>query len=430
MSHIVYSQKSLSLASGLNWPVLKLGKGRFGARAAVRGPARTVRATKYVSIDNARGDAKHIGLYTPDVLLQSVKGEIHSLGIVFLEALAKVTSQGRESINAILSMEVDGSDHSKRAVVVISDGNIVHDSVENVSRVRDIVKTWREQLGDVLQIYGSGGDLPDAREVHWADLAANASKRTLMLDVPRNLIFPALLGTVMLAIAAYTAYHYMVVVPGQKAERMRMAAALDRTGDYLSSLQEAVRSVGWEKESFLADLNSLRENPYWTNGWVLDTAECAADPSNCTEKWVRLGGNLPTLVKERQSLTYEAQEKAKDDEASFARTFQRVGEALSVEALPADATDADMRLRPVVNELVNAGVVVQISEPVAWPPVPLQGVRPDAVIKRRKVTLTADYHLIEQAVRLLPGHVVADGYRMSMNKSPFSASVTAYAYVK
>lgn len=428
MSHIVYTQKGMALASGLRWSVLAdTGRGPFKSRKAIRGPAANVRATRYACTTHPH--ATYLGMYTPDVLSGAVKGEVHSLALVFLNALIDASTADRSMINAALSMGTDSADHTKRALVIIADGHVVQDSVESASRVLEIISEWRGRLGEALQVYAGEAEIPDARVISWVDLLRHANKRSQTLAVPASLVLPALILGALAVAGAYAFYHYTVTVPAVEAERMRRTAAADRTGQYLQQLQEAMQTVGWSGESVIADLLSLRPEPYFTAGWTLTGVDCKTETKACVEQWTRVGGMLPDLIAARSGLTYMSQVSAKDAQASFTRALEISPSSLSVDLLPANSQDADLKLRPVVNELVNAGVRVQISEAVAWPPVPLQGVNPDAVIKRRKVSITTDYRLVEQVIRKLPAHVVPDSYVLTTS-NPFVVTVTAYAYVK
>lgn len=428
MSHIVYTQKGLALASGLRWSVLAdTGRGPFRSRKAIRGPAADVRATRYASTTHPQ--ATYLGMYTPDVLSGAVKGEVHSLALVFLNALVDASTADRSMINAALSMSTDSADHTKRALVIIADGHVVQDSVESASRVFEIIGEWRGRLGEALQVYASEAEIPDARVISWVDLLKHANKRSQTLAVPASLVLPAFVLGALAVAGAYAFYHYTVTVPAAEAERMRKAAAADRTGQYLQQLQAAMEAVGWAGEGVIADLLHMRGEPFFTVGWTLTGMECKTETKACVEQWARVGGMLPDLIAARSGLTYVAQVSAKDEQAGFIRTLDVNASRLSVDMLPANSEDADLKLRPVVNELVNAGVRVQISEAVAWPPVPLQGVNPSAVVKRRKVSITTDYRLVDQVIRKLPAHVVPDSYAL-ITSNPFAVTVTAYAYVK
>lgn len=425
VSHVVYKGRGVSLASGLSWQVLSTTKG--GNRSAIRKKVSGTRATRYVLTEHA--DSTYIGAYTPDVLDRSAKGEIHSLALVFLNALlAAHRDTDRGMLNAALSISVD-TDHSKRALVVIADGNIVSDTVEQTTRVHEAITDWRAQFSDAFEVYSGDGDIHDAVSVSWDDLLRFASNKSQTLPLPRSMAIPAALAGVLLIAAGAVSYHYLVTVPAEKAERARKAAEADHTSQYLKQLHLAMETVGWSVEGMATDLHARRDQPFFTSGWALKSVECKATGKSCVEQWDRVGGKLPALVAARTGAAYMAQTTARDGEAMFSMPVDISATKLTMDMLPVDAKDADFRLRPSINELVNAGARVQVSEPMSWPPVPLQGVKADAVVKRRKVVITVDYAMADQALKKLPAHVVPESYVISTS-TPFEASITAYAYVK
>ena len=429
MSQIVYQTKGLALASGLKWPVMQeTGNRSLSKRRVIRAVARDVRATRYLITQH--DDGTYIGLYSPDELQRSVKGEIHSLALVFLNALLDARSQDRSMINAVLAMSVAG-DHIKRAVVIINDGHIVHDHVEPAARVHELTTEQRLRLGDALQVFSSEQDIAQSVEVSWEHLIGHANKLSRSQPVPGGLALPLLILAVGCVAGAAFAYHQLITIPAQKEEQRRKAAAADRTGEYVRQMRAALQSVGWDKDQLLADAMGMRTEPYFVSGWALKSVSCSVEGKSCTEDWERVGGNLKDLIAARPKLQYVPQESAKDAQASLSRVLDVKATELTPEHLPEQGTgQADMVLRPIVNELVNAGVRVQISEAVAWPPVPLQGVSPAAIIKRRQVSITADYHLIEESIRKLPLHVVPHSYTLATASNPMTVTVVGHAYLK
>jgi hypothetical protein len=123
------------------------------------------------------------------------------------------------------------------------------------------------------------------------------------------------------------------------------------------------------------------------------------------------------------------QESARDNNASFSRSAKIEPATLTHDMVPADETEADMRLRPVINQMVNAGMSVKLSAPTVWPKFSMSGVKQNVIIKRRKMTISTDYYLAEQAIQLLPAHVIPDSISFQ-TRDPFSVQLTAYVYVK
>jgi hypothetical protein len=428
MSQIVYTHKGLALASGLAWSLRSSGRGLRKTRQAIREAALAQKATRYASTTH-NGDT-YLGMYRPDVLQRSVKGDVHSLALVFLNALlAENSAVDRSMLNAALSMGVESTDHAKRALVVIADGHVISDTVEPASRAVEIIEERRQQLGETLLVFTGDGDIPGAIPTTWVDLIRYASKSSQTHQVPTSLVLPGALLLALVALGGYAAYHYTVAIPAMEAERARKAAAADRTGQYLKQLAASMEAVGWSKDSLVGELTARKSDPFYTSGWALKSVSCTTESQRCTEQWERVGGKLPELVTARESYSYVPQQAAKDSEAVFDRVLAATSGRLTHDHIPVDAADADLKLRPVVNELVNAGARVQISEAVAWPPVPMQGVKPDAVIKRRKVSIIADYPLYEQVIDRLPAHVVPTAFTLQTS-SPFELTLTAYAYVK
>jgi hypothetical protein len=430
MSVIVFQDKKLAIASGLRWSLLAQdSKKKQNRTEQIRARVRNSNgATRYVTTTSAE-DAPYIGLYTPDRMGKAPKGDIHSIALVFLHALLKAHRGERSTINAALVMDVENAQSTKKAVVIILGGNIVHDTVEDQFRAHAIVEQNQNELGGFLQVLSSEGDIPGATHVSWEDLLVHATKESKTSPVPQGaLLIPAVLGVLLLA-GLGAAYHFLVIVPEQEAERRRKAQEADKTQQYLQQLAAAMQNAGWVSTSYINQLQAMRSDPYWIKGWSLAKLDCQHQSQSCQEHWVRHGGKLPELVAQRANGVYQPQANPRDSEASFSRKAVVEPAVLTHDVIPADDNEADMRLRPVINELVNAGMAVQLSAPTVWPSFPMAGVKQDVVIKRRKMTINADYYLAEQAVRQLPAHVIPDSISFK-TMDPFTVQLTAYVYVK
>jgi len=376
MSTIVFQDKKLAIASGLRWSLLAQdSKKKQNRTEQIRARVRNSNgATRYVTTTSAE-DAPYIGLYTPDRMGKAPKGEIHSLALVFLHALMQAHRGERSTINAALVMDVENAQSAKKAVVIILGGNIVHDTVEDQFRAHAIVEQNQTELGGFLQVLSSESDIPSATHVTWEDLLAHATKESKSHPVPSGaLLLPALLGLVVIA-GLGAAYHFLVIVPEQEAERRRKAQEADKTQQYLQQLAAAMQNAGWVAPSYVAQLSAMRNDPYWIKGWSLAKLDCQHQSQSCQEHWVRHGGKLPELVSQRPGATYLPQTNPRDSEASFSRKALVEPAVLTPDVIPADENEADMRLRPVINELVNAGMAVQLSALTVWPSFPMAGVK-------------------------------------------------------
>jgi hypothetical protein len=275
MSTIVYQDKKLAIASGLRWSLLAQdNKKKQNRSELIRARARNSNgATRYVTTTSA-DNAPYIGLYTPDRMVKGGPREIHSLALVFLHALLAAHRGERSTINAALVIDIGNGNGTKKSVVIILGGNIVQDTVEDQFRAHDIIEQHQRELGGVLQILSSLTEIKGATEVTWENLLVHATKESKTSPVPRGaVVAPFLLGIVAIAILG-ASYQYLVVVPKQEAERKRKAQEADKTKQYQKLLAQAMLNAGWSTPSYIAQLNAIRNDPYWVNGWELENIEC------------------------------------------------------------------------------------------------------------------------------------------------------------
>lgn len=432
MSRIVYSEKGrATLASGLNWSVLSAGTGWSKGRAGfIRKKARLVEGTRYVlssspSVSDGMG-ATYIGLFVPDALQAQPRGALHSLALVFLEALLSAGLQ-RSLIHAMLSI-APSADPERRAVVVIEAGNIVHDQVESRQRVAAIAAERIANFPGLVTIYSGTPDIEGATLLQWSDLVQHAHKGSTLLALPTSPLVPLAVGALLLGIGGATAYHYMVRLPQKQADAARVIAASDKTGQYQELLEAELAHAGWDLGALSTYLQSLRESTLYADGWALKSLQCEVE-RECKESWTRVGGLLTDLLKQRPDARYLPQESTGANLAVLTYSAPKDTRRLAQGSIPANKVDADVVLKPVMQHLINGGQDLKTSEFANWPPGPVSGVRSEVLVQRRKVEIVADYHFVVEALQILPESVLGQSFEL-VTSTPIKVTIKGHQYAK
>ena len=432
MSTIVYGDKSLSLAAGFRWSVLSaLDKAGKSAKthAAVRLAARSVGATRY-AVDAFDGQ-KYLGLYTQGLstsdMERGAQRRIHSLAMVFINAMHQSSDVDRALLYAIL-VTSPPNDHQgeTRAVVIVEGGRIVHDGIETRVRAAEIVHEHRSRQMQ-FQLFCDLDEYEGVTLIDWPSLVGYADKSTLSSAVPRNPVqYLAMLAAVV-GIGLYGAYHVMVVIPEREAEEARRKAEQDRTPQYLQALQTAMERVGWSGQSMEQHLGKLGGDIAFYKGWALKGLEC--NVSACTETWARHGGVVTDLMQMRPNSTYQPEGSVADKGAVLQAAVNGEPFKLTMEMLPKGGIPVHVALKPALNRLENAGASGQLGESMTWPVMPMTGVRPEVVVRRTRLEIHYKLPFANQVLAAMPVNFVPESFVLAVEQG-MSISIKGYVYEK
>lgn len=430
MSTIAFYEKNVALACGLRWSVLGEIK-KSQVNAAIRKTANTIDANLFAM--DLFEEAKYIGLYTkniniiPNLTKEQKRSKIHSLALVFINAIQQSSDVDRSSIYAILvSTPPTDKQGETRAVIIIEGGRIVHDGIENRVRATELVAEHRtRQLK--YRVFCDMDEYEDAITVDWLDLIEYADKNTLCSAVPTNPVKYLVLAVGVLGLSLYGAYHVLVVIPEKEAEAARRQAELDKTPIYLQTLGQEMERVGWSANSISSFIEKLKQEPYFYKGWSLKSMECQI--SQCNETWERHGGLLTDLLAIRSNSRYVPEESVSDKSAVVHTPNQGEPMKLTMEMLPEKGIPVHLALKPALNVLENAGATAQISETMTWPVMPMDGVRPEVVVRRTRLEFTYKLSMIQEGLKLLPQNFVPESLIISANQG-MSISVRGFVYEK
>lgn len=431
MSTIVFYENHIALACGLRWSVLgETGKSQKN-NAEIRKTAKTVDANLF-AIDLVE-NTKYLGLYTKNISIttnltkEQKRSTIHSLALVFINAIQESSDVDRSSIFAILvATPPTDKQGETRAVVVIEGGRVVHDGIENRIRATEIVTEHRSRQLQ-YRVFCDLDEYEDAIIADWSELVKYAEKNTLCSKVPTNPAKYLAFAVGLLGVSLYAAYHVLIIIPEKEAEAARRQAELDKTPIYLKALGEEMERVGWSVNSINAFIEKVKLEPYFYKGWSLKSMDCHI--SQCTENWERQGGLLTDLLEIRNNGKYVPEESTSDKTAVVRVPNKGEPMKLIMEMLPASGIPVHIALKPALNTLENAGASAQISESMTWPVMPMDGVRREVVVRRTRIEINYKMPMIQDGLRLMPKNFVPESIIISADQG-MSVSVRGFIYEK
>lgn len=430
MSTIVFYEKNVALACGLRWSVLGEMK-KSQTNAEIRKTAATVAANLF-AMDTFE-EAKYLGLYTKNISItanltrEQKRSRVHSLALVFINAIQESSEVDRSSIYAILvATPPTDKQGETRSVIVIEGGRVVHDGIENRVRATELVMEYRaRQLK--YRVFCELDEYEDSIPLDWSDLIEYADKNTLCNAVPTNPAKYLAFALGALGLSLYGAYHVLVVIPAKEAEAARRQAELDKTPIYLQTLGQEMERVGWSVSSISDFVERVKQEPYFYKGWSLKGMECTIN--QCNESWERHGGLLTDLLQIRSNSRYVPEESVSDKTAVVHTPNKGEPMKLTMDMLPQKGIPVHVALKPALNKLENAGATAQISETMTWPVMPMDGVRPEVVVRRTRLELTYKLAMIQDGLKLMPQNFVPESLVISANQG-MSISIRGFVYEK
>lgn len=400
MSAIVYQEKNAGLTVGLSWSVISSQADTSkDLRAKIRKQAGMMGATRHII--NALPSAKHLGLYTPPMLggIKPPK-RLFSLAMAFLQAIGGE----RSLVNAILLMSTSSSD--RRALVVITAGQVVYDRLEKNVDALERIKETQNSFGIQYAVFSDTRDLPDCDAVTWTQLLSNQGKACELFAIPANTAL--LLGTAAIALLAigYGTYHYTVLLPAkERAEKLARQAAADQTPQYLQKLSEELRRFGWDRSNLTAALAQLGAEKAYVKGWELKSVNCEADAQICKYAYDRLGGEVKELIALHSDKTLISDESSAS-KSVLSKSIKPVLKSLIREDLP-DFEPSNVELRTRIQRLLNAKATVTTGQPEAFPSTGLDmsKVNKAKLVKRTSIEITSGYPFTNAVLAEVPDFV-------------------------
>ncbi len=416
MSVLVYQDKAIALAVGVDWSVLASGNEKANA-SAVRRRASMIGATKHCL--TRLHDTTHIGLYTTPVALPGAKTPkskcVHSLGIVFRNAFSSVDPA---AVNAVLLMTPQDARDAKRLVlVVLEGGQVVYNKLDDAVKAIDKAREFTSSSGIAYSIFGNTQDLAATEAIQWDQLRAYANTSSELKAIPANMVAFGIVGLIALLAAAALAYNYFVLAPAKaRAKLLAQQAANNHTPQYSDKLNAGLSKAGWQHADMLNLINGLKTQAVYHKGWELQKIECSIDTGSCEYKYGRLGGTLKALIADATDKTHIPEKTVGVSEAHFKQTIKPTTHSLMGVTLP-KPKEGNVTLRNQVQRLLNAGASVTTTESKPWPSdgVDMTKVDSSVVIKRAGFDFKAPYALTQTMLEQLPAHVVLRSFIVDFN---------------
>lgn len=428
MSKVVHTSGGTSVVANMHWSVFLSAK---KDRQIIRKTAQMVAGLGYV-IDGDE-DARQIGFETPDVMAVSGRkaSRRSSFALLCRELLFDI-GEGNMSANhnGIFLMHVEG-DSDKRAICAIRNGQIVQDSVEQTARAFSLAEERHREMAGYCQVLAEHDELPITltQEISWDDLTAYVAKENQLAPVPMSPLVPLALLALVAAIGCGTAYYFMVYQPAVEAEQARRRAEADKTPAYLKALKAASSNAGWERVSLKKAIESLKDRPYFVAGWSLAKVTCGL--KRCVETWERQGGDLTELVRANSVATLLPDARLRKDVAVMERVIESIPGRIDLTKLPHGDLDTQVHFKPVIQQLDNAGIRMQLGKDEVWPRFSPRGVKKDVLVMVKKVELTAKYPFSVEALEKAPSNVVYSGFTLKTeDPNEFVITVEGNAYVR
>lgn len=398
--------------------MLKAGAKKDGKE--VRSIAKTAMASHYVIDEDNESQQKYIGLHATVISAAQKRSakikQVHSLALVFLNAIMSASGLGRSMINAVLFVKPEDDELSDlRAIVIIDAGRIIHDSIEARGRATEIVSEYQKRGG--FELFCDSEVFDNATIIDWLQIFDNANKNSLADKVPRDPIFYAFIAAAIFIAAGQGAYYYLVTIPERKAEEARRKAEADKTPVYLKKLREEMVQVGWDRTSLLKFLINLDSQVAFQKGWGLKNMEC--DVQLCTEAWTRHGGIVNDLMATRPGADYMPQESIPDKVAILKMLSKGQAGQITDEDITPSGVEVHKLMKPALNTLINAGANAQWGETSVWPNMPMTGVRPDVIVKRTRFEVSFKYPYAAEIINQMPKGFMPEkisiGFEQDMN---------------
>lgn len=418
MSVLVYQDKAIALAVGVDWSVLASGREKVNA-SAIRKRAAMIGAKKYCT--TRLQDTTFIGLYTPPIVLPGVKAavpkKIHSLAIVFRNAFSNVDLA---AINAVLLMAPQDAQDAKRMIlVVIEGGQVVYNKIDETAKVLTKAREFTALTGIAYSVFGNTNDLPSTEVIQWVELIGYANNQSELKSIPINKMALGLFALVATLVAAGLAYNFLVLAPAKaRARLLEQQAANNHTPQYLERLNAGLTKAGWDHADLLGFVQSLKTQAVYQKGWELKKIDCNIDSNACEYKYARLGGTLKELIAiaSASDKSYQAGKTISVAEANFSQKIKPLTRSLRGVSLPKPEL-GNITLRNQVQHLLNAGTTVNTTENKAWPVdgIDINKVEATELVKRGGFELKAPYALTETVLSQLPVHVVLRGFVVDFN---------------
>ncbi|WP_234265134.1 hypothetical protein [Hydrogenophaga sp. NFH-34] len=431
MSKVVHlDHKGNAIVARLNWsPINGTRRSHIRDSATSRGTG----ARRYVIYKP--DEAMYIGLESDDVMAEvPVKAKSrHSFALLCLEHLLCNEADELSASNGIFVLSIEEEkDQDRRAICIIRNGAIVHDSVENGDRALNIAQTQFQEMGGYCLVFSDHSDVPiqQVETIEWGHLAKHESKATSLSPVPISPLVPLGIAAVLLFIGCGFAYHQMIHIPKKEAERAKRMAEADKTPQYLQALRQAADSLGWERGALIDLIDSMKGRVYFHDGWSLSEVTCTT--SKCTEKWEREGGTLADLLKMQAGSTLVPDPKLSTKVAQLEWSIASKPTSLDLNNLPRGDLEKQLSYKPVLQMLDNAGISTNIGTPRAWPNFDVRNVKKkDVIVKAEKFEVRTIYPFGSDSIRELPSNVIFNGFTLkAVSPKSFVLVVEGAGYVR
>jgi hypothetical protein len=426
MSLVVHTfnvkRKSCRIAGALKWVI---------SPDKVRTIAQAHSATHFVT--HMVEESKFLGLYTPTIADTS-KGKLYSLSMLFLAGIRRGGGDGDlVGVNAVLMMQPQDA-ANKRCLVFVEYGQITRDSIESLE---DAIVKIKEHLDTSpgATVFLQHPELGcDHQLLTWDEISGFAdSDTTVLLPVPMSpYTIPASL-LIFAVIAGYFVYDELVAKPASERAMAAAKARNDQTPAYLTAVDTALSSTGWDPTDLAQFVGRLQSRPLLTQGWALESMQC--DMAGCKSQWGRMGGVLSTLIAdlpdEKVLLTID-DAGTPETTSTLNKTFSRRDDVRK--AVRLDRADLKslqeviIQTRPTWQTLSNAGIGVVTPDPRRWAVADLTGVKAQAVLVELPLELTMPLWRIKDVLPMLPSYLLISGMAINVSETKISVTLKGAMY--
>lgn len=419
-SREIYADKSgLRLIAGLEWRILDANVSvEAGLRSVGSDRAATHAALSLATVTEAvqvRKKSKEIRRVAGGFF---VAGDGEGPGKKGHSAAAAFAAWTAEHPKAALSIAVS---NNKYLVIIVLNGLPVVDKIlDGSTEAYQLVVGYLKDHAD-LSLFSDDIDKFPSTLLHEGlleHIASACSKATLIRPIPVDVMKMAVIGVVVLALAA--GYWY---VQKQKAEEKRREAiaraqAEDPVPKYLSALIAQSGTLGVARQGLVDALKQALKVPLAPGGWNLKKIACSKDLA-CSAEYQRGTGTFESLVKAGEFLQMQVQSEAINlNEARM--TWKQDLPYAGIEPGSELVNLGDFVHGPAGSVFQNwlvAGLGIQIQPPALWPQVvsvPNNFKHVRAVAVGRIEVAGLQLPLVDEVVLKAPSNVVWSGWSIEV----------------
>ena len=438
MSTIVHTFEQEALVAGLSWSVLRTDGDEQKSHQdgkKIRRQAALLGASAYCQ--QVANQALYLGLYSAGLLQKNKnRKKLYSLALAFL---ASFEANQQKTLNAILLMPLE-QDETRKVLVVIEAGQVVHDKIERVIDAQQVIEKYRQQVGMNFHIFTADALLPQSKQVAWKDLQQHCQKWSQLKPLPKNKT--AISIVVVLAIVALASFfYYQLVWQKQKQQTLlqQQNQLNNHTPKYLSELEKNLNQLAWTNQQLTLLTNAIEQEKSYLNGWALTTIVCSFANQECQYSYQRIGGKTQDMVD--WALTQHKQYSIESSQQDVLVLSQNIATntaylQLKPPQIP-PLRSSQIELHSVFQQLLNAQLQVAIGQPLVWPHqgIDLNKVDAKAKVLQTPIEIKLPWALKQSTLSLIPAYIAWRELRLQVshdahNSQQLTLTLKGHSYVQ